>query len=89
MDIFTKINKDVIFTYEIHHGALVSTFKFEIHNRNPILTLDSSNISVLIFALYVYTLIDHHLNLKFNFDVNKYYRSYSQPQVDYYLVRYP
>lgn len=53
MDITSKINSDIVFTYELHHGALVSIIEAEYRNEKLIYNIRSTNRGVLIFALYV------------------------------------
>jgi len=56
MDILSKINKNIIFSYELRHAALISKFNLEFINGVPVNQLSSTNRSLLIFALYVHTL---------------------------------
>lgn len=54
MDYLIKINKNTLFSFELHHGALIDQIKYEEHNKNKVLTVEGNNLSVLIFALYMY-----------------------------------
>lgn len=63
-----------MFTYELHHGALVSTIEYEIINGDyAVYRLNSQTRTVLIFALYVTSLNMHILKLKLYFDIKKLY----------------
>ncbi|KAL4431719.1 hypothetical protein ABPG74_017348 [Tetrahymena malaccensis] len=88
VDILQKINKNVLFTYELQHGAMVSLVNYEQHAKNDVISVDTNNLSVLIFGLYIYSTNKIYSNLRFHFDPKK-FREYPEYQFYYYLIRYP